>query len=80
MANTYPLSPAEITQYRDKSPSAVTDQTKAYRNMLGTQAAGVDVGLFYQLNQAAAAQEQDAKANGSLPDGRFPLEANSAYA
>lgn len=80
MANTYPLKPAEVTQYRGTSPSAVTDQSEAYKAMLGAQAASVDVGLFYQLNQAAIKAEQDAMANGSQPNSRLPLEANSAYA
>lgn len=80
MANTYPLKPIEATQYKGTSPSAVTDESAKYKEMLGTQAAGVDVGLFYQLNQAALATTEVATATGGTVNGRTPIEANSAYA
>lgn len=80
MANTYPLKPIEPTQYVGKSPSAVTDQSEAYKNMLGTQAAAEDVGLFYQLNQVATAVTEDAKDQGQTVNGQTPIEANSVLA
>lgn len=77
MANTFPLSKKQ-TQFTGKSPSAVTDDSEGYKNMLGFQAAGEDVGLFYQLNRSAAAVTSDTYE----PDGvrSRPVEANSAYA
>lgn len=77
MANTYPLQKVQ-TQYTGKSPSAVTDQAEAYKNMLGFQAASEDVGLFYQLNRSASAVTSDSYE----PDGvrSRPIEANSVYA
>lgn len=79
MANSYPLKAAGVTKYTGKSPSAVTDETAQYKEMLGTLAAGVDVGLFYQLNQSALAREQAEALNGTTTNDRTPLEANSVY-
>lgn len=61
MANTYPMSKKQ-TQFTGKSPSAVADDSEGYKNMLGFQAAGEDVGLFYQLNQIAAAPPVEVEA------------------
>lgn len=80
MANTYPLKPITATQFKGTSPSAVTDESDKYKNMLGFQAASVDVGLFYQLNQSALAATSEAVANGGAVNGRAPVEANSTYA
>ncbi len=95
MAITYPLKPIEPTQYQGKSPSAVTNESKRYKDMLGSQAAGVDVGLFYQLNvnavEAATAAEEDI-GNYTKGDSRLfnniknygnystPIEAGGEYA
>jgi hypothetical protein len=90
MADTFPLQKIQ-TQYTGKSPSAVTDQAEAYKNMLGFQAAGEDVGLFYQLNQIAAVppvevetytnsnsrQLQNIKRYGNYAE---PIEAGGVYA
>lgn len=80
MANTYPLKPLQPSQYKGTSPSAVTDESAKYKDMLGSQAASVEVGLFYQLNRAAAAAAEDSVANGSSVNGRLPVEANATYA
>lgn len=80
MADQYPLKPITPTAYRGNTPSAVTDQVEQYRNMLGSQAAGEDVGLFYQLNQVASELTSNAQLQGQTVDGRTPIEANSAYA
>lgn len=77
MANTYPLKPIAPTQYVGKSPSAVTDQSEAYKKMLGTQAAIEDVGLFYQLNTVATQLNEEATNQGQTVNGRTPIEANS---
>lgn len=80
MANSYPLKPIEATQYLGKSPSAVTDESAKYKAMLGFQAASADVGLFYQLNQSAAAVSESEAANGNTVNGQTPIEANAMYA
>jgi len=80
MANTYPLKPIAPTQYKGTSPSAVTDESAEYKEMLGFQAASVDVGLFYQLNQSAQALSEAETANGSTVNGQTPIEANAMYA
>ncbi|ABY62866.1 hypothetical protein ST201phi2-1p033 [Pseudomonas phage 201phi2-1] len=80
MANTYPLKPLAATQYKGTSPSAVTDEAAKYKDMLGFQAASVDVGLFYQLNQAATGVSEVETANGSTVNGQTPIEANAMYA
>lgn len=59
MANTYPLKPPTPSQASGKSPSATVDESQQYKDMLGFQAAGEDVGLFYQLNQVAAAEPEE---------------------
>lgn len=59
MDNIYPLKAPTPSQSNGKSPSATTDEGQQYKNMLGFQAAGEDVGLFYQLNQAAAAEAEE---------------------
>lgn len=77
MAMTFPLN-RQQTQFTGKSPSAVTDESERYKNMLGFQAAGEDVGLFYQLNQAATALKNDTYEPEAARS--RPIEANSAYA
>ena len=61
MANTWPLSRIQA-QYTGKSPSATTDDSEGYKNMLGFQAAAEDVGLFYQLNRVASAPPEEVEA------------------
>lgn len=78
-ATAWPLK-RTVPTYTGKSPSATTDETQAYRDMLGSQAAGEEVGLFYQLNQAALSNTDTASSSTSSSSGFTPLEANSAYA
>lgn len=80
MAITYPLKSFEPTKPRGMSPMAIANESESYRAMLGTLAAGVEVGLFYQLNQVADSISEDAKMQGQTVNGRTPIEANSAYA
>jgi hypothetical protein len=61
---TWPLSHSSNT-FTGKSPSATTDEAQKYKDMLGFQAAGEDVGLFYQLNQTAAAEPEEPVAYGN---------------
>lgn len=74
MARTYPITQPSMTQSTGRSPSATTDESQKYKNMLGFQAAGEDVGLFYQMNQAAIGN-QDISAVDERSTFR-PVEAN----
>ncbi len=79
MANTYPLQRSGASQYTGKSPSAVTNQAEQYKNMLGSQVASEDVGLFYQLNNAAGANQETAQSLDRKIYGG-PVEAGGQYA
>lgn len=76
MANTYPLKAPTATKYLGKSPSATTDEAAQYKDMLGFQAAGEDVGLFYQLNQVAADKLEASRNIGNYSG---PIEAGGVY-
>lgn len=78
MARTYPMAPPTMTQSTGRSPSATTDESQKYKNMLGFQAAGEDVGLFYQMNQAAIGN-QDMSAVDERSSFQ-PVEAGGQYA
>lgn len=78
-ANPWPLQNKGPQQFQDKSPSATTNEVDRYREMLGFQAAGEDVGLFYQLNRNASERDQ-AGTPGATSAGTGPIEANSRYA
>lgn len=78
MARDYPIKTPTLTQSKGRSPSATTDESQKYKDMLGFQAAGEDVGLFYQMNQAAIGN-QDMSAVDERSSFR-PVEANGQYA
>lgn len=59
--NPYPLQHSQ-DKFTGKSPSATTDEAQRYKDLLGFSAAGEDVGLFYQLNQIAAAEPEEVEA------------------
>lgn len=66
--------------------NTATQLTERYKNMLGSQAAGQNVGLFYQLEQSAQATGELEKTSGTSSDvsrygmnGR-PIEAGGVYA
>lgn len=72
-------------------PAGATQQSGQYKDMLGFQAAGQNIGLFYQLEQGAAAVEanelgQYEKGTGRQFDnikryGNYatPIEAGGSY-
>lgn len=74
------------------SQTSATQLSERYKNMLGSQAASFDVGLFYQLEQAAKETEQvDELGNYEKGQGRQfenitrygnyakPIEAGGSY-
>lgn len=82
MPKEYPIKPQAPVAYTGQASATTTNQTSQYKFLLGTQAAGAEVGLFYQLNQAASdTLDQVADTtNSTIRGGLTPLEANSAYA
>lgn len=62
VTSAYPLQ-RQLNTSTGRSPMAITNEVERYRNMLQADTASVEVGLFYQLNQAA-----------SPSDGKNPVE------
>lgn len=60
--SVFPLNNAD-QQSVDAQKSAAS-LTERYKNLLGFQAAGQDVGLFYQLNTTAEATESEQRLAG----------------
>lgn len=79
MADTYPLKRNGVAPYTGKSPSAVTDEAARYKEMLGFQAAGEDVGLFYQMNQVATSIAESATTSATNARSTGPVEAGGQY-
>lgn len=62
----------------DASANAAAEKLSTrYKNMLGSQAAGQDVGLFYQLDQSANARLNAVEDRSAAS---LPIEAGGQYA
>lgn len=61
--------------------NTVAGLTQRYKNMLGSEAAGQDVGLFYQLNRNA--KESEKALNGTnealKQENPYMLDSNQGY-